>query len=227
MAADRQAGVQRTGAMLVEAGGLFRDGRLEEAIAHAWLQCLACQERDDLVEHEGVGGDAHIVRDGVGEPAAVVRYARAHALARVRKPPVLDVALDELAARGPDEMFAGHRRADRGERHAILQLVPEAIGAAGLVETRSRPDAAREGLIGQPAVEHDVHRPVGGLDLNRPDNVVPETSYIRQHNVEISLAVTGDQRPRLDFIRSIAEQEDDLGDTVRRNLNPSLESGAG
>ena len=46
MAADRQAGVQRTGAMLVEAGGLVRDGRLEEAIALAWLQCLACQERD-------------------------------------------------------------------------------------------------------------------------------------------------------------------------------------
>ena len=38
MAADRQAGVQRAGAMLVEAGGLVRDGRLEETVALAWLE---------------------------------------------------------------------------------------------------------------------------------------------------------------------------------------------
>ena len=39
--ADRQAGVQGPGAMLVEAGGLVRDGRLEEALALAGLQRLA------------------------------------------------------------------------------------------------------------------------------------------------------------------------------------------
>ena len=44
MVADRQARVQRTGTMLVEAGGLVRDGRLEEAVALAWLQRLARQE---------------------------------------------------------------------------------------------------------------------------------------------------------------------------------------
>jgi hypothetical protein len=89
---------------------------------------------------------------------------------------VLDVALDKLAARGPEEMFAGYRWADRGERHAVLQLVPEAIGAAGLVETRSRPDAAGERLVDEPAVEHDVHRPVRRLDLDCADDLIPKST---------------------------------------------------
>jgi hypothetical protein len=81
MIADRQARVQRTGTMFVEACSLARDDRLEEAVALAWLQRVARQERDNFIEHGGVGGDSHIVRDGVGEPYAVVRYARAHSLA--------------------------------------------------------------------------------------------------------------------------------------------------
>jgi hypothetical protein len=43
--------------------------------------------------------------------------------------PVLDIALDELPARGPEEMLAGYRWAGCGERHAVLQLVPKTIGA--------------------------------------------------------------------------------------------------
>src|SRR5665811_1358557 len=93
---------------------------------------------------------------GVGEPNAVVRYASAHALAGMRQPPVLDVALHELAARGSEQVLSSHRRPDRGQGHAVLQLVPETVGAAGLVKRRSGPDAAGERLVDKPSVEHDI-----------------------------------------------------------------------
>ena len=139
---------------------------------------------------------------------------------------MLDIALPELPARGSQQVLSGHRRSHRGQGHAVLQLVPEAVGAAGLVEPRPGPNAARECLIGQPAVEHDVHRPVGGLHLNRADDIVPEPPDIRQHRIQIGPAVAVDQRPRLGFIRSVAKEEDDLGDSVRRDLHRGLERSA-
>ena len=92
---------------------------------------------------------------------------------------MLDVSLDELAARRSEQVLARDRWPDRRQGHAVLQLVPEAVGAAGLVESRAGPDAAGEGLIGQPAVEHDVHRPVRGFHLNRADSFAPKAPDIR------------------------------------------------
>ena len=62
----------------------------------------------------------------------------------------------------------GHR-----ERHHVLQLVAESVGAAGLVERRPRPDPAAQRLIEQPAIEQQVHRPVRRPDLHRAQHAVP------------------------------------------------------
>ena len=59
-------------------------------------QPLACQKGNDLVQNGGVGGHVDIMGGGVNEPHAVVGDPRAHALPGVRRPPVLNVALDEL-----------------------------------------------------------------------------------------------------------------------------------
>ena len=56
----------------------------------------------------------------------------------------------------------------------ILQLIAEAVRAAGLVERRPRPQPTRQRLIGQPAIEHDVHRPLGRAHLDRALSIVPE-----------------------------------------------------
>ena len=157
VAADRQAGVQGAGAMLVEAGGLVRGGRQEETVALAGLELRAGEKGRRLVEHGGVAGDLDVVRGRVGEPDAIVRYARANPLAGVRQPPVLDVTLDELAARRFQQVLSRHGWPDRRQGHAVLQLISEAVGAAGLVKPRASPDAAGERLIGQPAIEHNVH----------------------------------------------------------------------
>ena len=154
-----------------------------------------------------------IVRDGVGEPHAVVGDARAHALAGMRQPPMLHVALDELPGRGAQQMRARQCRLRGGKRHAVLQLVAEAVGAARLVERRARPDAAGQRLIQQPAVQHDVHRPVRRLHLHRAERIVPVTARPRQARRRDRLcAIARDQRSRLRGARRLAEEEHDLDD---------------
>ena len=83
------------------------------------------------------------------------------------------VALGELPAGGAQEMLARERRPGDRQRHPVLQLVAEAVGAARLIEGRARPDAAGERLIEQPAVQHDVHGAVGRLHLDGAEHVIP------------------------------------------------------
>ncbi len=54
-------------------------------------------------------------------------------------PPVLDVALDELAARGAQQMLAGEVGPSGDQGHDVLELIAEAEGAAGLVVTGPPP----------------------------------------------------------------------------------------
>ena len=51
-----------------------------------------------------IAGSLDIVRDSVGKPCAVVGDPRAHALAGMRQPPMLDIALDELPRRRAQQM---------------------------------------------------------------------------------------------------------------------------
>ena len=62
MAADREAGVERTGAVFVQAGGLSRRGRLEEILGLSRCQRRAVEERDGLVEYPRVARHRQIVR---------------------------------------------------------------------------------------------------------------------------------------------------------------------
>ena len=63
----------------------------------------------------------------------------------MRQPPMLHVALDELPRRGAQQMLARHRPgATAASAMPSCKLVAEAVGAAGLIEGRARPDAAGE-----------------------------------------------------------------------------------
>src|SRR5208283_2070193 len=108
---------------------------------------------DSFIEDSEVSGGLDVMGDGIGEPRAVVREAGSHPLARMRQPPMLDIAFDELSRSGAQEMLAGQVGPRCRERHAVLQLIAEAIGAAGLIESGPRPDAAAQRLVEQPAVE--------------------------------------------------------------------------
>ena len=138
----------------------------EEAVMLVRLERLAFEERNLLVEHGDPGG-VDVVGDGIGEPRTIIGDTGPHALTRMRQPPMLDVALDELSRRRRAEDARGSTRVATRERHAVLQLIAETIGAAGLIKPRTRPNAAAQRLVEQPAVEHEVHRPVRRLDDDR------------------------------------------------------------
>src|SRR3989441_7516363 len=136
---------------------------------HAWLEIRLGlpggeerppEEWNDLVEEARVLGDLEIPEDHVRKPEQIVGDAGPNAATRQRVPPVLDVALDELPRGGPKhvltrEVSPGHR-----EGHHVLKLIAKAVGAAGLIERRPRPDTTGERLVEQPAVEQYVHGPV-------------------------------------------------------------------
>jgi hypothetical protein len=76
-------------------------------------------------------------------------------------------------------------RPGEAERHAVLELVAEAVGAARLVEGRPRPDAAGDRLVEQPAVQHDVHRPVRRADLDGAEHLAPVRGDVGEDGIEV------------------------------------------
>ena len=128
----------------------------------------------------------------------------------MRQPPMLHVAFDELPRSSTQQVLARHRRLRRGQRHAVLQLVAKTVGAACLIECRTGPDAAGQRLVQQPAVQHDIHRTIRRLHLDGAEDTVPVAADLRQHLVEISLAVPRDKRAGILRACCFAEEEDDL-----------------
>ena len=177
-----------------------------------------------------VSGRIDVVRDGIGQPRAIVRNAGSHTLARMRQPPMLDIALDELARGGAQQMLAREQGLSRGERHAVLQLIAEAVGAAGLIKSGARPDSATQRLVQQPTVEHDVHRPVGGLDDDRTENFLPSAPDVRFDSGKIGGAIARDEvacclnacrlpQQENDFDR-LSGRQFDLGAQCRTGIEP-------
>ena len=101
MPAHRRTPIQRERAMFEQRGVVLGNRRLKEVVGLAFGQDRAFEKRNELVQHELVLGGRDILRDGIRQPNPVIGYSRAHALARMRQPPMLDVALGELAALQP------------------------------------------------------------------------------------------------------------------------------
>ena len=181
--------VNSPGTMFKQAGGLVRQHGLKEIIMCAGLQLRAFDERDLLVKNGRVTGDPDVVGYAIAQPNPVVRDSGAHPLARMRQPPMLHVALGKLPGGGPQQMAAGHLWAAKGQRHAVLQLVPETIGPAGLVKPGPCPNTGCKGLIQQPAIQHDIHAAIGGFDLNGGQQIGPMAGDLRQHRVQIGDAI--------------------------------------
>ena len=94
-------------------------------------------------------------------------------------PPVLHVALDELPAGREHEVLAQEIGATERQRHDVLDLVAEANGPPGLIETRSSPQARADRLVEQPAVHHEIERVIRSTDLDGTEGVVPERIDLR------------------------------------------------
>ena len=124
--AGRQRRVDRARRVAEERVDLGRDGGLEVGLPLALGERRALEIRRLLVPHARVARRLDVAQGRPRQPEQVVRAARARAAPRRLVPPVLHVALAELARRGPHEMLAREVGTDEDERRDVLQLVAEA-----------------------------------------------------------------------------------------------------
>ena len=227
MSAGFEALVQRQRAMVEQTRLFVGNRRQEECVALTFIQDGPLEEGDHLVKHRDVAGDLNVMGGDIGEPAAVVGDAGANTAPGLGQPPMLNVAFNELPRRGPEKMLAGDVRPRHAQRHDILQLVAEAIGAARLIEGGSGPYPACQRLVGKPAVEENVQRAVGRLDLNRPKCVIPLPGDVGEHRVEVSSAVLHEERLRLFLGRRLPEEEDNFRGAEGAEVHLRLQRSAG
>ena len=112
------------------------------------------------------------------------------------------------------------------QRHHVLQLVAEAECAAGLIEGRTAPDAARQALVQQPAIQQQIHGGIRRVDLHRTQQIVPEVIDCQPGLFDlIRILEARGQRHRFGAVGALAEQEPHLFAAARRQVDVQLERG--
>ena len=226
MRADREAAVESSRTVVEQRTRLDGTLRLEVRVHLVREQVRSLEVRDSLVEDRHVAGDHEVPIDHVRQPDAIIGDPGSHAPTRRRMPPVLNVSLDKLACRRPQEVFPGDLALRGQQCDHVLELIAEPVGAAGLVERRPRPHPARERLVSEPAVEHDVHRAVGCAHLDRPLRVVPVARHVTERRLVVGSTSAPDEVDRGRGIVRLAEQHDDLCPRSVGELEAGLERGA-
>ena len=212
-------GIQRQGAVQVERSRVVAGLRLEERVMLARFEPPTFEERNRRFQDCHVARGLDIVRNRNGQPAAIVRNARPHPPAAFRQPPMLDIAFPELPAGSAQKVRAYKVRPRQQQCAAILQLVPKAIGTAGLIESGTPPHPAGKHLVQQPTIKHDVHRPVRRTHLHRAQRRSPVRRRAGQLGIKIGLAPLADEFPRRSPIRRLANGPDNLARGPRRQHN--------
>ena len=126
-----------------------------------------------------VAGLLHILAQRPGQPQQIVRAAGTHPSGRaVRRfvPPVEHVAFFKLPRAAGEDVAFRPAGVDEQDVHRVLELVPEAVGPAALVEARAAHEAAGQRLIGGPAVHEAVQRRVGRLYPHPAQGRAPEVT---------------------------------------------------
>ena len=177
----------------------------------------ALEKRNRFVEHERVAVDFDILSDRISQPSTIVGYAGPNALAGCGSHQCCTSPSANWRAAARSRCSRVRSGPRSGERHAILQLIAKAVGAAGLIEGRARPNAAGERLVEQPAIEHEVHRAVGRLDLDCAQNLAPMVARCRACTASRSAARYGADRGAgvLDALRP-AQQKDTTSTMLAR-----------
>ena len=78
MRPQRQALVERERAMIEKTCRFAGNRRLEKSVAIAFAKHRAFEEGHHFIENGDVAGDIDIMRNGIGQPASVVRNAGAN-----------------------------------------------------------------------------------------------------------------------------------------------------
>ncbi len=156
MGASAEAHLHGAYAVFVQRGSFQRYRRTFVGLVFVWFERAAIEECHLLVEYGCVASRLDVLQGRVDQPQAIVRKARTNSLAARLVPPVLDVPFAELPRGGVQEVMARKSRCRKQQCEHVLELVAETKRAAGLVKGRPAPHAACQGLIRQPAVQHQV-----------------------------------------------------------------------
>ena len=96
------------------------------------------------------------------------------------------------------------------KRQHVLQLIAEAVSAAWLIERPSRPDAAADVLVQQPAVDEHVERVVGGPHPDSVERVIPPRLHVlERHASAVGVSMVGYELTHVIDIASLAQEKDD------------------
>ena len=112
------------------------------------------------------------------------------------------------------------------QRDHILELIAEPVGTASLIERRARPHPTRQRLVGEPTIEHDVHRAVGCPYLDSALGIVPIACNAAQNCIVVGRSSASNQFGRRRRIVGLAEQNHNLGLRPAGNLDAGLQGGA-
>ena len=226
MAANRQTAVQSARAMLEQGAALRGHTGLEIRLVLANRESRPVEEGNDLVENTDIAGHFKVMEDRVRQPQKIIGDTGPNAPSGRWMPPMLDIALNELPCGSPQQLRTRDVSFRHRERHYVLELITKAIRTAGLIKRRSRPDATRQRLIEQPAVEQNVHRPIRCGHQNRTKNDIPLLRYRPQCPIEVSPPVARNQNPLLFRGRRLTEEKDNLSTAARTQLNRGLQGSA-
>ncbi len=227
MGALRASPLDGPQAVLVDGGALVGQRVVAVALLFVRLQGFALPEGHLLVEDGSIARLFDVLGGHEGQPEQVVGDAGAHPPPRGGMPPVQHVARLKLVPGRAEDVPPRQAGPGVQERHHILELIPEAVGAAGLVEGAAPPDAGGERLIEQPG-EDEVHGRLGGLHFQRSQEFLPEARHLLLHLYDgILLAEALHQRQALLAISPLPQEEGDLLHTVGLKIHVHLEGSAG
>ncbi len=124
-------------------------------------------------------------------------------------------------------MLARQPRLRQTERHAILQLIAEAVGPAGLGKNPSAPIGGKLASDKEASgYEQNIHGAVGRAHLYRPQGVIPESGHLSENRVEVCCAIAFDQCYRFRRGCRLAQEKCDFDFCVRRDIDQGLQNAA-
>ena len=226
-----QAPLQRPRTVFEQRSGVVGGDGLKVRVLLTRSQCLALQKRHPFIQNREVTSRLDVVSGGVRQPDPIISNAGADAGAvraffTRRQPPMLDVTLDELSTGCAQQMLARQGGPGKCERHSILELIAESVGAASLIKGGSCPHATDQSLIEHPAIEDDVQGAVRRLHLNHSEHIVPVLNHRAEDRVEIDRSVTDQQSLRLRGARGLTKEKDHFHGLARHKIDVGLQRAA-
>ena len=159
---DRRSPSERPHTVFMQAARHRAGPHLAVEILRAFRDGRVLQIGNLLPQDARVPGMAHVGRRREGQEQQIVGNAGAHAGERF-VPPMQHIPGLKLPRGAAQDMLPRPVRIEMQRRKHVLQLIAEAVSAAGLTEPGPPADSGGQDLVRQPQIHHGVQRLVRRL----------------------------------------------------------------